>query len=266
MAEFKFSCPQCGQHIQCDTSYSGSQIDCPSCHQLIFVPQAAHSAAAPQAPLGLATRQSTMVPATGCRFAGEPGAQPAAKPKSKARRNVLIVTTAVVVLTALAMTMIFGRHPDESAPSNSIRIKAGVSQQMTDSQGNIWLSDQGFVGGQTYEVADAKITHTKFPELYRTERYSMTAFSWPLRNGKYKVKLLFAEVYSGITNSGGRVFSFNVQGHEFDNFDIWVKAGGPNKAYVESVDVEITNRKLDITFTPQVEKPKINAIEILPLP
>ena len=46
MAEFKFSCPQCGQHIQCDPGYSGAQINCPSCQQSIVVPQAPRSAAA----------------------------------------------------------------------------------------------------------------------------------------------------------------------------------------------------------------------------
>ena len=118
MAEFTFSCPQCGQHIACDTSYSGSEIDCPSCQKSIIVPQAAHSAAAPpampppppppQAPPGLATRHSTTVPATGRRFAGAPGAQPAAKPKSKVLRNVLIITAAVVVLAALGAGGWFG--------------------------------------------------------------------------------------------------------------------------------------------------------------
>jgi hypothetical protein len=78
------------------------------------------------------------------------------------------------------------------------------------------------------------------------------------------VKLHFAEVYSGISGPGDRVFSFSVQGHDFKDFDIWVKAGGFSKAYVESVDVEVTDGKLKITFTPKVENPKINGIEILP--
>jgi hypothetical protein len=164
---------------------------------------------------------------------------------------------------ALATAMTVGCRPDESAPDNAIRIKAGVSEKMTDSQGNEWLPDKGFVGGQTFEAADAEVTHTKVPELYLAERYSMTAFSWPLPNGKYRVKLLFAEVYSGVAGPGARVFTFNVQGHKFKDFDIWVKAGGPNRAYVESVDVEITGGILNISFTPQVENPKINAIEIL---
>jgi outer membrane lipoprotein-sorting protein len=115
MAEFKFSCPQCGQHIQCDTGYAGAQINCPSCQQSIVVPQAPRSAAAPPAapvpppaPPGLATRQSTMTPATGRRFAGAPGAQPAAKPKSKVLKTVLVITASVAVLAGLGAGGWFG--------------------------------------------------------------------------------------------------------------------------------------------------------------
>jgi len=135
---------------------------------------------------------------------------------------------------------------------------------MTDSEGNVWLADEGFADGNSYEADDANVTNTTDPTLYRTERYSMTAYTFDVPNGKYTVKLLFAEVYSGISGPGDRVFSFNVQGQEFKDFDIWVKAGGFNKAYVESVDVEVTDGKLNITFTPNVENPKINGIEILP--
>ena len=69
----------------------------------------------------------------------------------------------------------------------------------------------------------------------------MDSFSRKLPNGKYTVKLYFAETFEGITDKGGRVFTFNVQGREFKDFDIWVKAGGPNRAYVETVPVEVTN-------------------------
>ncbi|MGD0262289.1 MAG: hypothetical protein ABSD29_21185 [Verrucomicrobiota bacterium] len=40
MSEFKFACPVCGQHITADSSTSGGQIECPTCFQKIFVPQA----------------------------------------------------------------------------------------------------------------------------------------------------------------------------------------------------------------------------------
>jgi hypothetical protein len=45
-----------------------------------------------------------------------------------------------------------------------------------------------------------------------------------------------------------------------------VKSGGLAHAYVESVNVDITGGKLDITFTANVENPVINGIEIIPLP
>ena len=54
------------------------------------------------------------------------------------------------------------------------------------------------------------------------------------------------------------------KGHEFKDFDIWVKAGGPRRAYVETVPVEVTNGEFRIVFTRQVENPAINAIEIIP--
>jgi len=78
------------------------------------------------------------------------------------------------------------------------------------------------------------------------------------------VKLHFAETFEGITGPGERVFSFNVQGQEFKDFDVWVKAGGPLKAYVETVPVEVTDGKTKVTFTPKVENPQICAIEIIP--
>ena len=78
------------------------------------------------------------------------------------------------------------------------------------------------------------------------------------------VKLHFCETFDGITGPGQRVFSFNVAGQEFKDFDVWVKAGGPLRAYVETVPVEITGGKLEITFTAGVENPQINGIEIIP--
>jgi hypothetical protein len=48
--------------------------------------------------------------------------------------------------------------------------------------------------------------------------------------------------------------------------DVFAKAGGALRAYVETVNVEVTDGKLDIKFTPNVENPEINGIEIVPNP
>jgi len=38
MSEFKFACPHCQQHLQCDEQFSGREIQCPTCHVLIRIP------------------------------------------------------------------------------------------------------------------------------------------------------------------------------------------------------------------------------------
>ena len=79
MAEFKFFCPQCGQHIQCDTSYSGRQINCPLCQQTIVVPQPLRADGATPVPV-----------------------------KPQTLRKVLVIAAAVVALAGLITVGWFG--------------------------------------------------------------------------------------------------------------------------------------------------------------
>jgi len=171
------------------------------------------------------------------------------------------ITTAATPAPAPATTA------EAPSMSKAIRIDAGSAAPYTDSAGNSWLPDQGFADGETVDRGeDVQIDNTKDPAIYRTEHYGMTAFSQKLPDGKYTVKLHFAETYDGVTASGQRVFSFNVGGHEFKDFDVFAKAGGARRAYIETVNVEITGGKLDITFTSGVDNPEINGIEIYPAP
>ena len=155
-------------------------------------------------------------------------------------------------------------HSVAAKLSAPIRIKAGMTEKFTDSSGNVWLPEQGFDGGDVTDRPGLEIANTKDPALYFAEHYSMTSFTQPLPNGKYVVKLHFCETFEGIEGAGQRVFSFNVQGHEFKDLDIFAKTGGPRRAYIETVNVDVTDGKLLVTFTPNVENPQINAIEIIP--
>jgi len=159
-------------------------------------------------------------------------------------------------------------QPVTATPAGSvIRIDAGSVSDFKDAAGNLWLSDRGFDGGENSVREDnMEIANTQDPGLYRTEHWGMSSFSQPLPNGKYVVKLHFAETYDGIEGPQGRVFSFNVEGQEFKDFDVWAKTGGPRRAYVETVNVNITDGKLDITFESGVDNPEINGIEIIPAP
>jgi hypothetical protein len=56
MADIRFSCQQCGQHISCDEPWAGHQIQCPACHTNLIVPQV--QAPSPLVPSSAPTRQT----------------------------------------------------------------------------------------------------------------------------------------------------------------------------------------------------------------
>lgn len=99
MPEFKFPCPNCGQHILCDVGCAGMQTNCPTCRQLITVPPAPPATAASAPPPGSTSsaseiRQSTAAQAAGQRF---PGAGTPPKKKSGALKMALRATAVLVV-------------------------------------------------------------------------------------------------------------------------------------------------------------------------
>src|SRR5436190_8841715 len=58
MAELKFACPGCGQHISCDELWGGHTIQCPTCKRDLVVPQQVAAAA----PAAAAPQSSSLVP------------------------------------------------------------------------------------------------------------------------------------------------------------------------------------------------------------
>jgi hypothetical protein len=204
-----------------------------------------------------------------CSKSAETAAAPSAQPKAVATSAATPAAANAAAASTPAVAAPSTTQPAAAAPAaapvpSAIRIKAGLATGFKDAEGNEWLPDQNFDGGETIERPDLEIKNTKTPAIYRAERYSMNGFSYPVPNGKYIVKLHFCETFEGITGPGERVFSFNVEGREFKDFDVWKKTGGALTAYVETVPVEVADGKVDVTFTPNVENPEINGIEIIP--
>jgi hypothetical protein len=199
--------------------------------------------------LSFCTAACVLIFATGCQSSDNDSAQTSTQPLPAAATPPSAPSVAPAPAPAMSV----------------VRIKAGISAAFTDPNGNVWQPDQGFDGGDVIERdASTSIANTKDPGLFLTEHYGMNSFAYNVPNGKYLAKLYFAETFEGITGPGQRVFSFNVQGHDFKDFDVWVKAGGPNRAYVETVPVEVTDGKFTINFTSNIENPEINAIELVP--
>lgn len=178
-------------------------------------------------------------------------------------RPFLPIIAALLLATGASLAVADEAKP--AAAQSVVRIDAGAPADHKDAEGNLWLADQGFVGGDVIERdSDMKIANTTNQAIYHTEHYGMDSFSHKVANGKYTVKLHFAETYEGIDGAGQRVFSFDVEGHEYKDFDVFVKSGGIQRAYVVTVEVEVTDGKLDITFKSNIENPEINGIEIIP--
>jgi hypothetical protein len=154
-----------------------------------------------------------------------------------------------------------------------LRINCGATEPYTDKAGNTWLADQsldsgkewGAIDGLTVDRGDISITGTDAPKIYQTERYSMDGYKFTVPDGKYTVRLHFAETYDGIMAEGERVFSVSINGQTvLKDFDPFKEAGGYQKPVVKTVDdVAVTNGQLDIGFTVNIQNPEINGIEIL---
>ena len=176
------------------------------------------------------------------------------------------VALALVSMIILAVAFAQAKFP--------LRVNAGDTASYTDKAGNVWKGDKdyrkgggyGFVGGDTIDRGESmKIEGTNDPKLYQTERYSMDKFIAEVPNGKYTVRLHFAETYDGIDTDGPRVFDIKIQNQDVvKDLDVAKTAGKVQKALVkEFKGVAVTNGILDITFVAKQQNPEINGIEIL---
>jgi hypothetical protein len=78
MSDFKFSCPHCDQHLQCDEQFAGRQIQCPKCDHLIRIPPVPGKTALYQAESGLTWNTFVAAgPKRAKRFAPGPDQPPA---------------------------------------------------------------------------------------------------------------------------------------------------------------------------------------------
>ena len=111
MPEFKFSCPQCGQHLSGNEQWSGHQIQCPACATTLTVPQAppasataapVHPSLVPQPPASHGPKLSAGP--TQVTRSAVPGPIPRKQPPARPPRNsspLLKYAVYAIVLAAL---------------------------------------------------------------------------------------------------------------------------------------------------------------------
>jgi len=150
-----------------------------------------------------------------------------------------------------------------------IRVNAGGSG-FVDSLGDTWIADANYNTGNTYSTS-APITGSSDGQPYQSERWdspsgSELMYSFILDPGPYQVRLHFAEIYSGASQVGNRIFDVLVEGQlVLDNFDA-VADSGFQTAIVKEFEVTLVDGTLNIQLLHVVENPKISGIEIIPGP
>ncbi|WP_221391437.1 malectin domain-containing carbohydrate-binding protein [Dyadobacter sp. NIV53] len=191
------------------------------------------------------------------------------KSASSVTENSMLTGTIPVgkVITALGIGQ-------TEAPTASIRINAG-GKEFDASANRHFIADR-YYGGTDRVVAipEWDIKNTEDDELYRAER-SSTAFNYtiPVRNGKVRVVLHFAELFWGIRGRGGaeglrkRLFNVDIEEQRFlSNYDIYSETGGSLRAVRKTFTVEVKDGFVNIDFSKgNADLPTICAIEVIPV-
>ena len=128
-------------------------------------------------------------------------------------------------------------------------------------EGIDYIEDHNYSGGGTYSTG-SEISGTMDDDLYRTERFGKNfGYDIPLPNNKYKVTLMFAEIFHA--DPGKRIFHVSLENTRvISNLDLYSVAG-KNTPYGETFEVEVTDGTLDISFTAVTDNAKISAIKVV---
>jgi DNA-directed RNA polymerase subunit RPC12/RpoP len=158
MSEFKYACPVCGQHMKCDSSQSGTVMECPTCFQKITAPQAPESDDSKFIITGRKTGERPIPAAVANAGLMTPVPEP--------EKKIPVATIAFVVLfcaAAVALFMFWGEifkpaPPPEAAPSSNsgsptqpAPVTYTLNLSSIGSDGNFALNKPAFASSQQTE-------------------------------------------------------------------------------------------------------------------
>lgn len=115
--------------------------------------------------------------------------------------------------------------------------------EFTAQDGTVYEADRGFDGGREFSTRD-NIAGTMDDDLYRSERFNNSSYSFPAENGRYELTLKFAEIF--FTSNRRRIFDVEVEDSlVLDNLDIFSEVGH-DSAFDVTVPVTISDGQLNI--------------------
>ena len=168
--------------------------------------------------------------------------------------NSFSPTVTVSMTTAQSLLAEFDR-----APAFSLKVNCGGTAQAGD-----WVADTGYAGGTAKSTTAAIADATNAPQaVYQTRRYaSALTYSFAdVPDGNYTIRLYFAELYSNA--AGQRRFNVAIEGQTtLTNFDIFLEAGGKNRAVVKTFENVAVSGGLQIQGVASADTAQFNGIEI----
>ncbi|MGF1520815.1 MAG: Calx-beta domain-containing protein [Leptolyngbyaceae cyanobacterium] len=130
-----------------------------------------------------------------------------------------------------------------------------------------------FTSGATIDFSDPSLPEAaQIETLFQSERFDPGAaptMQWelPVDPGtEVEVRLYFAELFSGITGAGQRVFDVALEGTvptAFDDIDPFGATGQLNTASVFSATTTVTDGSVSLEFLNNIQNPALKAVEIL---
>lgn len=194
------------------------------------------------------------------------------------------IAVALTVIALASLFLVFRGNRQISAPATGgqvslapageeIRILCGVeSGSYIDVFERTWLSDRYFAGGYPAQAPRSQIVlGTRDQQLFHRSREGQFRYDIPVKPGVYELRLYFAETVYGDNNVAGggettRLFEIHLNGQTLESYFDVIADAGPSTA-----DVKVyknvspgTDNKIHLEFLSNVNKPFLNAIEILP--
>ena len=145
-----------------------------------------------------------------------------------------------------------------------IKINVGGKSTQGFLADQLWneTTEYGYIDATASEYPSTlQINGTDLDSIYRSNRYGLVSYRVRLPNGKYNVKLMFAEEYFSLSDQ--RVFDIYVEGKLIENnFDIYARAN-QNTAYdIDVKDVEVNDEIMEINLCAEKNNPQLNGIVI----
>lgn len=121
--------------------------------------------------------------------------------------------------------------------------------------------DYGYMDGDVSTIpGNTSIDNTDTQQIFRTQRYGLVTYKIRVPNGRYRVKLQFAETY--YDNAGERSFDVSIENEDVVNdLDVFSQTG-KNSAYEVEHDVDVNDETIDIYLPSEVDYNILNGIVV----